>query len=481
MDTNEFIEKYRKIFKHRKRSFEKTNYINNYTQIIITCHEKDENGIEHGDFEKLPYFHLRGIDCPKCSHRSYSYTNEEIKEKVQKKYNGLYILREPFEYKNQQTILPLYCAKHKINFERTSKSFLSGVAICPLCGKEKNKKALKISKDEFFKRLEERNNGEYDTSLVEYCNVQDDIKLICHKKDENGKEHGLFTPSYANFVNLNVGCPKCALEKNAERNRLSLEEWIKRFKETHGDKYDLSLITKIKNCDSDIYPICHEKDEFGREHGAFKTSPKRFANGVGCGKCSGHYKIDGETWLLRCKKIHNNKYTYIKYNGLTKDAIIVCPIHGIFTQNADRHMRGCGCQKCNESKLEQKVRHILENNKIDFIPYYRPNFLKSSSNGQMSYDFYLPIYKIAIECQGKQHFGFGGWLNEKNSLKEISKRDNEKKNISLENNIKLLYFLDKEYLKYLSSDDLAFNSVEDLLNFILTQPKISNQKNEAIN
>ena len=33
----------------------------------------------------------------------------------------------------------------------------------------------------------------------------------------------------------------------------------------------------------------------------------------------------------------------------------------------------------------------------------RPKWL-----GKQSIDFFLPQYNIAIECQGKQHFGFGG-------------------------------------------------------------------------
>lgn len=54
--------------------------------------------------------------------------------------------------------------------------------------------------------------------------------------------------------------------------------------------------------------------------------------------------------------------------------------------------------------------------------------------------FYLLDYKIAIECQGRQHFelvlDFGG---EKN-FKETIERDKKKLILCKENNIKLLYY-----------------------------------------
>ena len=481
MNTEEFIKKYKEKFPNKKRSFEKTTYVNSDTKVTVTCHEKDENGLEHGDFSKVPYSHLRGIDCPKCSKRSYSYSTSEIIQKIKDKYGDLYTVVQPFEYKNQQTVIPLYCNKHKIYFNRISKPFLKGHCACPECGKEKIKKALKISEKEFFNRLEKENKGRYDTSKVKYGNVDDNITLICHKKDKDGNEHGEFYPKFSNFTVLHSGCSKCALE--AEKyNKIPFDTWIERFKEKHGDKYDLSLIIKqgkIDDCDSTIYPICHKKDEFGREHGAFKTTPKNFYKGNNCPKCLGKAKIDGETWLLRSKLIHNNKYRYIKFDGINNDAIIECPIHGIFKQNAGRHMRGSGCQKCIESHLERDIRITLDNLKINYLPYFKPKFLKSSLKGQLSYDFYLPKQNIAIECQGKQHFGLGGWLNEKNSLEEISKRDNEKKELSKENNVKLIYYLNNEYAKYMKEDDIYFTNTDDLIKYILSQPIVNDSDNSV--
>lgn len=60
--------------------------------------------------------------------------------------------------------------------------------------------------------------------------------------------------------------------------------------------------------------------------------------------------------------------------------------------------------------------------------------------GRQRLDFYLPEYNIAIEYQGEQHFKpvkyFGG---EKRYLDRLE-RDNRKKILCEENNVKIIYF-----------------------------------------
>jgi len=58
----------------------------------------------------------------------------------------------------------------------------------------------------------------------------------------------------------------------------------------------------------------------------------------------------------------------------------------------------------------------------------------------MSLDFYLPEYKIAIECQGRQHFepvlDFGG----NKAFEESLERDRRKLLLCKEHGVKLLYY-----------------------------------------
>ena len=92
--------------------------------------------------------------------------------------------------------------------------------------------------------------------------------------------------------------------------------------------------------------------------------------------------IDGfNTLEERCKNIHNNKYNYSKFiylNSSTK-SIIICPIHGEFTQRMNNHLDGQGCYECSKikrglkrrSKIEDVIRkaNIVHKNKYDYSSY----------------------------------------------------------------------------------------------------------------
>lgn len=62
-----------------------------------------------------------------------------------------------------------------------------------------------------------------------------------------------------------------------------------------------------------------------------------------------------EDFIKRCGKIHNKKYDYslVEYKNVNTPIIIICPIHGIFTQKPHVHLyRKEGCQKCGREKLK---------------------------------------------------------------------------------------------------------------------------------
>ena len=91
----EFIK--RSIEKHgNKYDYSKSEYKNNRIKTEIICHEKDENGIEHGSFFTTPHSHLNGSGCPKCK-QNYRLENEvrllltrnNIKFEEKKTFDGL--------------------------------------------------------------------------------------------------------------------------------------------------------------------------------------------------------------------------------------------------------------------------------------------------------------------------------------------------------------------------------------------------------
>ena len=52
-------------------------------------------------------------------------------------------------------------------------------------------------------------------------------------------------------------------------------------------------------------------------------------------------------------------------------------------------------------------------------------------------------------------------------LKDIQRLDERKKQLCKRNNVKLVYFLNKKFEKYMKEDDIYFTDLDELLNFIL--------------
>ena len=78
--TNNWIEKAKKVHGD-KYDYSKTIYVNSTIKVKIICKE-------HGDFEQIPYSHLKTIECcPKCQIRSKD-TKEDWIKKAKKVYGN---------------------------------------------------------------------------------------------------------------------------------------------------------------------------------------------------------------------------------------------------------------------------------------------------------------------------------------------------------------------------------------------------------
>lgn len=68
--------------------------------------------------------------------------------------------------------------------------------------------AKKKTTEQFIEEATNKHNGKYDYSKTEYVNPHTKIKIICHKKNEFGEEHGKFLQMPYSHLQ-GVGCPKC--------------------------------------------------------------------------------------------------------------------------------------------------------------------------------------------------------------------------------------------------------------------------------
>lgn len=278
-------------------------------------------------------------------------------------------------------------------------------------------------KDNFIFKSKKIHDNKYDYSKVEYKDCKTKVCIIC-------PEHGEFFVTPDKHINRKQGCNKCTIERIKLLNRNTTEEFIEKAKKIHGDKYDYSKVEYVNN-KTKVCIICPI-------HGEFWQTPNNHYK-YGCHKCIGMNKTNSE-FINDAKLVHGDRYDYskVEYKDSRTKVCIICPKHGEFWQTPKDHLKGNGCPKCNNSKLEIIVEDILQFNNIHYISQYKPLWLKNGK-GQKSLDFYLPDYNIAIECQGIQHFKpvkyWGGYK------KFIYTLNNDIiKNIkSNENNIELIY------------------------------------------
>jgi hypothetical protein len=135
--------------------------------------------------------------------------------------------------------------------------------------------------------------------------------------------------------------------------RYTQEEFIKRSKEVHGNKYDYSEVL-YKNINTKVIIGCPI-------HGKIKQTPAGHLNSTGCPRCGKilngkSHKSDTEIFIKKASNVHNNKYDYGKvvYNTSKENVIIVCPTHGEFLQTPNSHLRGGGCPKCGNERAGAK-------------------------------------------------------------------------------------------------------------------------------
>ena len=64
-----------------------------------------------------------------------------------------------------------------------------------------------------------------------------------------------------------------------------------------------------------------------------------------------------EQFVIEANEIHHDKYDYskVEYTNSKTKVCIICPEHGEFWQEANSHLKGCGCPKC------AKVQHSYNN------------------------------------------------------------------------------------------------------------------------
>ncbi|CAH9012428.1 putative DUF723 domain-containing protein [Vibrio phage 141O35-1] len=171
--TEEFVEKALTVH-DGKYSYERSVYISNNKNIIITCPE-------HGDFEQTAKGHLRGRGCITCGGRKKVDTIEFI-EKAREVHGGKYDYAG-VNYLNNKTDVVILCPKHG-SFNQRPDHHLSGIG-CPSCAGN----FIKTTK-QFIEEAVHVHGGTYSYDRAAYGGSKKKVTITC-------PEHGDFeqTPS----------------------------------------------------------------------------------------------------------------------------------------------------------------------------------------------------------------------------------------------------------------------------------------------
>ena len=300
-----------------------------------------------------------------------------------------------------------------------------------------------MTREEFISKSVKVHGYRYDYSKVEYKNNKTKVCIICPK-------HGEFWQIPTHHLSGH-GCKRCASEQlwQSSRRKITFNEFKMKIVSKFGDIYDFS---KSK------FTGMHGIIEVGHNGKFFKTTPSKL---LSSSKPIKHSFVENkDDFVNKANKMYSNKYDYskVEYKNSHTKVCIICPKHGEFWQTPNEHLSGHQCSKCNNSKMQDRVRKLLNEHNIEYIEEYSPDFLNEKFSHQR-YDFYLPKVNLVIECQGRQHFTpysvFGG----EQALEECIIRDTKKYEKTKENGISILYLIDRHFSIDWLTNNTKFNGI----------------------
>lgn len=385
MTNEEFISKSRDIHGN-KYDYSLTNYVNMKSKVKIIYND--------WVFEQKPEDHLLGKLC------ELRWNTERFIFESKKIHGNKYDYSKS-EFVNMKTNVLIMLGDDKY-LQSPSKHLMGR---CP----EKGKK-LK-TKEEFIEDARKVWGYKYDYSLVDYKGSYVEVPII-----------------YKNEVYYQKPTQHLSGYKCESQNIKNTEDFIKKCRERHGDKYDYSLVeyngieNKIKIKYNDIV--------YYQKAGAHLYSSGLVENIV--------KKRTIDEFKEVSIYVHDNKYSYDKsvyVNNSTK-LIITCPIHGDFEQRPVSHLQGFGCNSCSESNGEKIISKYLDKNNIS---YYRQHKFENCRNTKsLPFDFYIPTIRTCIEFDGIQHYQPVSYFGGVESYEKLKINDKIKNDYCEDNYISLI-------------------------------------------
>lgn len=255
-------------------------------------------------------------------------------------------------YRNIDAKVKIKCPKHGYFLQSPWVHAGKPKCGCPKCGDIRAGQKRKSKNAKTFVRDARRVHGnKYDYSKAVYKGLGQPICVICPR-------HGEFWPTPGNHIRLKSRCLKCAKIESASRIiEKNKKAFVEKAKKVHGDAYDY----REANYVGAFKPLkirC-------KKHGKFTQTATNHLNGNGCEKCGRErlknlFSFTKKEFINRAKKLHGNKYSYLgEYKNTQTPFKIRCPVHGVFYQRPNSHLKGDGCNRCSmiEVGMEKRLTH----------------------------------------------------------------------------------------------------------------------------
>lgn len=315
--TDEFITQAKEVWGD-KFDYTKTVYDGANKKVVITCPI-------HGDFQVKPIDFLHGHGCPACGGVKRLNTDTFIKRANEKHGEGRYDY-SLVNYKNLSTKVPIIChekdgtgEEHGV-FYQPPRNHMQGDG-CPKCYR-----SFKKTPDEFEREARLVHGDKY-IYHGDYNGNKKPIRITCPK-------HGDFFQKPLSHLQ-GQGCQKCYDERRGETTRIGTEEFIRRARKIHGDKYDYSKVEYV-NRKTKVCVICPKHGEF------WITPEKHVFRGQGCPKCAESHmerEVALELDSLGLKYIREHRINWLKNKSQMPLDFFVPEFNTDIECQGDQHFR----------------------------------------------------------------------------------------------------------------------------------------------
>lgn len=207
---------------------------------------------------------------------------------------------------------------------------------------------------DFLTKARRVHGNRYVYDSVAYLDCKTAVEIRC-------PVHGSFWQTPDSHINKKAGCPECGTASRAKNQALTLEGFLTKAAEVHGERYDYGAVAFDRSTDSVTIgcPV----------HGPFRQRVSNHLAGRGCQRCAhktvgSANAIDQSGFLARAVQVHGERYDYhgVRYSKSRDKVSIRCPEHGLFEQCPNNHLMGKGCPVCgcSQSAAEDEIERLIQ-------------------------------------------------------------------------------------------------------------------------